>query len=125
RVRMKGSKDAFPVLLCNGNLEASGDSGDGAHWAEWRDPWPKPSYLFALVAGDLVANRDSFVTMSGRVVDLAIWVRDGDLDRTHHAMDSLKRSMKWDEETFGREYDLDTFNIVAVSDFNMGAMENK
>ncbi len=125
RVRMKGSKDAFPVLLCNGNLEASGDNGDGTHWAEWRDPWPKPSYLFALVAGDLVANRDSFVTMSGRKVDLAIWVREGDLDRTRHAMDSLKRSMKWDEETFGREYDLDTFNIVAVSDFNMGAMENK
>ena len=125
RVRMKGPKEAFPILLCNGNLEAKGEAGDGTHWAEWHDPWPKPSYLFALVAGDLVANRDSFTTMNGREVDLAIWVREGDLERTQHAMDSLKRAMKWDEETFGREYDLDTFNIVAVSDFNMGAMENK
>lgn len=129
RVRMKGQKDIFPILLSNGNLDARGDDGDGTHWAEWHDPWPKPSYLFALVAGDLVANRDRFTTMGGREVDLAIWVRgsDGgaDLRRTQHAMDSLKRSMKWDEEVFGREYDLDTFNIVAVSDFNMGAMENK
>jgi aminopeptidase N len=125
RVRMKAQKDAFPVLLCNGNLEASGEAGDGTHWAEWHDPWPKPSYLFALVAGDLVANRDSFTTMGGREVELAIWVREGDLERTQHAMDSLKHSMRWDEDTFGREYDLDTFNIVAVSDFNMGAMENK
>jgi aminopeptidase N len=91
----------------------------------WHDPWPKPCYLFALVAGDLVANRDRFTTMSGREVDLAIWVREGDLERTQHAMDSLKRAMTWDEDAFGREYDLDTFNIVAVSDFNMGAMENK
>ena len=125
RVRMSGPKAAFPVLLSNGNHEAQGEGADGTHWAEWHDPWPKPSYLFALVAGDLVANRDSFTTMSGRTVDLAIWVREGDLPRTQHAMDSLKRSIKWDEEVFGREYDLDTFNIVAVSDFNMGAMENK
>jgi len=128
RVRMSGPKDVFPVLLCNGNLEAEGDGADGTHWAEWHDPWPKPCYLFALVAGDLVANRDSFTTRGGRQVELGIWVRadsDGDLERTGHAMDSLKRSMKWDEDTFGREYDLDTFNIVAVSDFNMGAMENK
>src|SRR5688572_1653065 len=125
RVRMTGSKETFPVLLCNGNREAAGDNGDGTHWAEWCDPWPKPCYLFALVAGDLVANRDAFTTMSGRDVDLAIWVREGDLERTQHAMESLKLSMKWDEDTFGREYDLDTFNIVAVSDFNMGAMENK
>jgi aminopeptidase N len=125
RVRMQGPKGLFPVLLCNGNREAAGENSDGTHWAEWRDPWPKPSYLFALVAGDLVANRDSFTTMSGRKVDLAIWVREGDLERTQHAMDSLKRSMTWDEETFGREYDLDCFNIVAVGDFNMGAMENK
>jgi len=130
RVRMSAPKDRFPVLLCNGNLEAAGDGPDGAHWAEWHDPWPKPCYLFALVAGDLVANRDTFTTMSGRKVDLGIWVRatdegGGELERTQHAMDSLKRSMKWDEEAFGREYDLDTFNIVAVSDFNMGAMENK
>jgi aminopeptidase N len=124
RVRMSGPKDAFPVLLCNGNRVDTG-AENGTHWAEWHDPWPKPCYLFALVAGDLVANRDSFTTMSGCKVDLGIWVREGDLERTQHAMDSLKRSMKWDEDVFGREYDLDTFNIVAVSDFNMGAMENK
>ena len=124
RVRMTGPRDAFPVLLSNGNREAQGEA-DGMHWAEWYDPWPKPCYLFALVAGDLVANRDTFTTMNGRQVELAIWVREGDLRFTQHAMDSLKRAMKWDEETFGREYDLDTFNVVAVSDFNMGAMENK
>jgi aminopeptidase N len=125
RVRMRGDKAAFPVLLSNGNCTASGDAPDGSHWAEWHDPWPKPSYLFALVAGDLVANSDHFTTMSGRKVELNIWVREGDQDRTHHAMKALKDSMKWDEEVFGREYDLDLFNIVAVSDFNMGAMENK
>src|SRR3569833_1426859 len=125
RVRMAGDKAQFPVLLSNGNRAAAGENGDGTHWAEWHDPWPKPCYLFALVAGDLVANRDSFTTMSGREVELGIWVREGDLERTDHAMRSLKRSMKWDEEVFGREYDLDLFNIVAVSDFNMGAMENK
>ena len=124
-VTMTGSKDAFPVLLSNGNRTAQGDNEDGTHWAEWHDPWPKPSYLFALVAGNLVANTNSFTTMSGRVVDLAIYVRDGDLPRTDHAMRSLIKSMEWDEQTFGREYDLDVFNIVAVSDFNMGAMENK
>jgi len=124
-VRMEGDKAAFPVLLSNGNCTASGEGADGTHWAEWHDPWPKPSYLFALVAGKLVANSASFTTMSGRAVDLNIWVRPGDEDRTQHAMDSLIASMKWDEETFGREYDLDLFNIVAVSDFNMGAMENK
>jgi aminopeptidase N len=123
-VRMEGPKDQFPVLLSNGNAVASGGE-NGSHWALWHDPWPKPSYLFALVAGDLVCNRDSFTTMSGRKVDLGIWVREGDLERTGHAMQSLKNAMKWDEATFGREYDLDTFNIVAVSDFNMGAMENK
>ena len=123
-VRMSGPKAQFPVLLCNGNRTDAGEEG-GTHWAEWHDPWPKPSYLFALVAGDLVARADSFTTASGRKVELNVWVRDGDLDRTEHAMESLKRSMKWDEETFGREYDLDLFNIVAVSDFNMGAMENK
>ena len=124
-VRMSGDKAAFPVLLANGNCIASGENTDGSHWAEWHDPWPKPSYLFALVAGDLVANSDSFTTMSGRKVALNIWVREGDQDRTHHAMQALQDSMKWDEQTFGREYDLDLFNIVAVSDFNMGAMENK
>ncbi|CAH0497966.1 aminopeptidase N [Novosphingobium sp. CECT 9465] len=124
-VRMSGEKAAFPVLLSNGNPIASGDGGDGTHWAEWHDPWPKPSYLFALVAGDLVANRDSFTTISGRKVNLAIYVRAGDEGRTDHAMRSLIASMKWDEDVYGREYDLDDFNIVAVSDFNAGAMENK
>ncbi|WP_172339642.1 aminopeptidase N [Novosphingobium sp. SG751A] len=125
RVRMEGSREAFPVLLCNGNPVAQGDNGDGTHWAEWHDPWPKPSYLFALVAGDLVATTDHFTTMEGRQVTLNIYTRSGDEGRTTHAMRSLINSMKWDEEVFGRAYDLDLFNIVAVSDFNMGAMENK
>ncbi|MEO9469852.1 aminopeptidase N [Parasphingorhabdus sp.] len=125
QVRMEGDKTAFPILLCNGDKVAIGDTGDNRHWAEWNDPWPKPSYLFALVAGDLVANTDSFTTRSGKEVELNIWVRDGDLSRTGHAMKALKDSMQWDEETYGREYDLQLFNIVAVSDFNMGAMENK
>ena len=125
RVRMTGDKADFPVLLSNGNCTARGDGENGAHWAEWHDPWPKPAYLFALVAGQLVANTGKFTTMSGRKVELAIWVRAGDEGRTGHAMDSLIASMKWDEKAFGREYDLDLFNIVAVSDFNMGAMENK
>ena len=124
-VRMEGERAAFPVLLSNGNKLAEGTGKDGRHWAEWHDPWPKPSYLFALVAGDLVAKTDRFTTLSGRTVDLAIYVRDGDLPRTDHAMRSLIKSMEWDEQVFGREYDLDVFNIVAVSDFNMGAMENK
>ncbi len=110
----------LPVLLSNGNPTASGEG-----WAEWHDPWPKPSYLFALVAGDLVAVSDTFTTMSGRKVDLNIYVRDGDQDKCDFAMGALQRSMKWDEEAYGREYDLDLFNIVAVGDFNMGAMENK
>ncbi len=117
RVRIEGEA---PVLLSNGNLVASGPG-----WAEWEDPFPKPSYLFALVAGDLVAVEDRFVTMSGREVLLQIWVRAGDEDRCGYAMDALKRSMRWDEEAYGREYDLDRFMIVAVDDFNMGAMENK
>lgn len=124
-VRMRGDKARFPVLLSNGNPVASGEEADGTHWAQWHDPWPKPSYLFALVAGDLVATRDSFITASGRKVDLAIWVRPGDETRTDHAMRSLIASMDWDEKVYGREYDLDLFNIVAVSDFNAGAMENK
>ena len=130
RVRMAGDKAAFPVLLSNGNCTATGDGADGTHWAQWHDPWPKPSYLFALVAGDLVANTDSFTTISGRRVALNIWVRrqasgEGDETRTAHAMASLKHAMAWDETAFGREYDLDLFNIVAVADFNAGAMENK
>ena len=124
-VRMEGEKARFPVLLSNGNCTAQGEAADGRHWAEWHDPWPKPSYLFALVAGELIANHATFTTASGREVDLNIWVRPGDETRTSHAMASLIASMKWDEEAFGREYDLDLFNIVAVSDFNMGAMENK
>nr|WP_137676937.1 aminopeptidase N [Parerythrobacter lutipelagi] len=124
-VRMSGPKSQFPILLCNGNKVAQGEGADGTHWAEWHDPWPKPSYLFALVAGDLVANSDTFTTMSGREVELNVWVRGDDLARTDHALESLRKSMKWDEDVFGREYDLDLFNIVAVSDFNMGAMENK
>jgi aminopeptidase N len=114
-----------PVMLSNGNPGAVQDLGDGRHKITWTDPHPKPSYLFALVAGDLVAVRDSFTTRSGRHVDLGIWVRRGDEDRCAHAMRSLKTSMTWDEEVFGLEYDLDVFNIAAVSDFNMGAMENK
>ena len=124
-VRLSADRAAFPVLLANGECTSSGELPDGRHFAEWRDPWPKPSYLFALVAGQLVANRDRFTTMSGKTVDLAIWVREGDLDRTQHAMLALKESMAWDERVYGREYDLPVFNIVAVSDFNMGAMENK
>ncbi|WP_333815421.1 aminopeptidase N [Tabrizicola sp.] len=110
----------LPVLLSNGNPTASGEG-----WAEWDDPWPKPAYLFALVAGDLRAHSADFTTASGRKVALNIWVRPGDEDRCAYAMDSLIRSMRWDEQVYGREYDLDVFNIVAVDDFNMGAMENK
>ncbi|MEO1454471.1 MAG: aminopeptidase N [Pseudomonadota bacterium] len=116
-VRIEGD---LPVLLSNGNPTAQGDG-----WAEWHDPWPKPAYLFALVAGDLVAHSDHFTTASGRAVDLNVWVRHGDEGKCAYAMDALKRSMRWDEQVYGREYDLDVFNIVAVDDFNMGAMENK
>ena len=116
---------ACPVLLSNGNPEARGETADGRHWVRWVDPHPKPSYLFALVAGDLVAVGDGFTTRSGRKVALNIWVRRGDEDRCAHAMHALKTAMRWDEEVYGREYDLDVFNIAAVSDFNMGAMENK
>ena len=108
------------VLLSNGNPGANGPG-----WAEWTDPWPKPAYLFALVAGNLVAHSDHFTTASGRAVDLNIYVRPGDETRCAYAMDSLIRSMRWDETAYGREYDLDVFNVVAVDDFNMGAMENK
>ncbi|HEX8525938.1 aminopeptidase N [Allosphingosinicella sp.] len=125
RVRMIADKALYPVLLSNGDAVAQGELEDGRHWAEWHDPFPKPSYLFALVAGDLEANRDCFVTRSGRTVDLGIWVREADLPKTEHAMASLKAAMKWDEEVYGREYDLAVFNIVAVADFNFGAMENK
>jgi aminopeptidase N len=124
-VTIDADKRRYPVLLSNGNRAGQGEREGGRHWAKWVDPHPKPSYLFALVAGDLVAVEDSFTTRSGRPVRLAIWVRRGDEDKCGHAMASLKKAMAWDEERFGLEYDLDIFNIVAVSDFNMGAMENK
>jgi len=124
-VTVAADKARYPVLLSNGNPAGAGEGEDGRHWAKWDDPHPKPSYLFALVAGDLIAVSDYFTTESGRDVVLNIWVRKGDEDRCAYAMDSLKRSMKWDEDVYGLEYDLDVFNIAAVSDFNMGAMENK
>ena len=123
-VRMRADADKFPILLSNGNKLASGVE-NGKAYAEWEDPHPKPSYLFALVAADLVAVKDEFTTASGRKVELGVWVERGDETRCDHAMGALKRSMKWDEEVFGLEYDLDIFNIAAVSDFNAGAMENK
>jgi aminopeptidase N len=124
--RVEAEKAEAPVLLANGNLVDSGDvPGTTRHFAVWHDPFPKPSYLFALVGGTLGVVADSFTTMSGRNVALKIFVEPGKEGRAHYAMDALKRAMKWDEETFGREYDLDIFMIVAVSHFNMGAMENK
>ncbi|MCL2430440.1 MAG: aminopeptidase N, partial [Alphaproteobacteria bacterium] len=122
---IEADRARYPVLLSNGNPAGAGDAADGRHWARWIDPHPKPCYLFALVAGDLIAARDTFTTRSGKHVALAIWVRRGDEDKCAHAMRSLKAAMKWDEDVFGLEYDLDVFNIAAVSDFNMGAMENK
>ncbi|MEM7319793.1 MAG: M1 family aminopeptidase, partial [Pseudomonadota bacterium] len=116
-VRINGD---LPVLLSNGNPRVQ-EPG----FAEWHDPWPKPAYLFALVAGDLVAHSDRFETMSDRDVELNLWVRRGDEGKCAFGMEALKKSMAWDEEIYGREYDLDVFNIVAVDDFNMGAMENK
>ncbi len=123
--RIEANKAEAPVLLANGNLVESGETPDGRHFAVWHDPHPKPSYLFALVGGDLGCVEDCFVTMSGRNVTLRIYVEHGKESRCSYSMDSLKRSMRWDEQAFGREYDLDIFMIVAVSDFNMGAMENK
>lgn len=124
-VRIEADRAAYPVLLSNGNLVGEGEAGEGRHWARWDDPWPKPCYLFALVAGTLVHIEDRFTTASGREVMLRIYVEPGNEDKCGHAMTSLIKSMKWDEEAYGREYDLDIFNIVAVGDFNMGAMENK
>ncbi|MDX1301735.1 aminopeptidase N [Photobacterium sp.] len=118
-------KAEFPYLLSNGNRVDSGDLGNGRHWVQWQDPFPKPSYLFALVAGDFDVLRDKYITMSGRNVELEIFVDRGNLDRADYAMTSLINSMKWDEERFGLEYDLDIYMIVAVDFFNMGAMENK
>lgn len=123
--RIEADKTQFPVLLSNGNLIEQGELADGRHFAIWQDPFKKPAYLFALVAGDLSAVEDSFTTASGRKVALKIFVEEKDLDKCDHAMHSLKNAMRWDEEVYGREYDLDIFMIVAVDDFNMGAMENK
>lgn len=115
----------YPILLSNGNPLASGPDEDGRHWATWEDPFKKPAYLFALVAGDLWCVEDTFITMTNRTVALRIYVEPENIDKCQHAMNSLKKSMRWDEEAYGREYDLDIFMIVAVNDFNMGAMENK
>ncbi|CAK8718167.1 Aminopeptidase N [Candidatus Electrothrix laxa] len=120
-----GLQDSCPVLLANGNLKEQGELSDNRHFATWHDPFPKPSYLFALVAGDLTCIEDRFTTMSGRDIVLHIYVEHRNRKKCSHAMKSLKNSMRWDEQTFGREYDLDTYIIVAVDDFNMGAMENK
>ncbi len=123
--RIEADVRTCPVLLGNGNRIEKGDLSGGRHYAVWDDPFPKPAYLFALVAGKLAHIHDTFKTMTGRNVDLYIYVNHGNEDKCSHAMDSLKRSMKWDEEKYGREYDLNIFNIVAVNDFNFGAMENK
>ncbi|MBO0661856.1 aminopeptidase N [Jiella sp. MQZ9-1] len=125
KVRVEADKAAAPVLLSNGNPVESGDLGDDRHFAVWDDPFNKPSYLFAMVAGDLDAVHEPFTTASGRKVTLGIYTEKGRVHQAAYAMDALKRSMLWDERRFGREYDLDVFNVVAIADFNMGAMENK
>ena len=124
-VMLRADKAAYPVLLSNGNLIEEGDLGDGRHYAKWEDPFKKPSYLFALVAAWLVCQEEHYTLKSGREVLLQVWVEEGNLDKTDYAMQSLKNSIRWDEERFGLELDLDRFMIVAVGDFNMGAMENK
>ena len=124
-VVLRANKEQYPVLLSNGNLIEEGDLGDGRHYAKWEDPFKKPSYLFALVAARLVCQEETFRLADGRDALLQVWVEDGNLDKTDYAMQSLKNSIRWDEERFGLELDLDRFMIVAVSDFNMGAMENK
>jgi aminopeptidase N len=124
-VMLRADKAAYPVLLGNGNLIEEGDLGDGRHYAKWEDPFKKPSYLFALVAAKLVCQEEHFKLADGRTVLLQVWVEEGNLDKTDYAMQSLKNSIRWDEERFGLELDLDRFMIVAVGDFNMGAMENK
>ena len=125
RVRIEADEAAYPALLSNGNLLETGKLPGGRHWAQWEDPFPKPSYLFALVAGNLACLADEFVTRSGRTVQLRIYSEHANIGQCDHAMESLKKSMKWDEDRYGLEYDLDLFQIVAVSDFNFGAMENK
>ena len=123
--RVEADKDAFPVLLSNGNEVDRGDAAGGRHWARFEDPFKKPGYLFALVAGDLHGISGSFTTKSGRDVKLYVWSEKENADQLDWSLESLKKSMKWDEDVFGLEYDLDVFHIVAVADFNMGAMENK
>ncbi|MCB1616309.1 MAG: aminopeptidase N, partial [Pseudomonadales bacterium] len=118
-------KNLYPVLLSNGNEEDRGELGNGMHWVRWKDPFKKPCYLFALVAGNLKCREDIFITKSGRKVKIQVYVEARDLNKVDHAITSLKNAMRWDEKVYGREYDLDTFMIVAVDDFNMGAMENK
>lgn len=125
RTTIVADKANYPVLLSNGNLEQVGDADNGRHFATWHDPFKKPSYLFAMVAGNLACVDDTFMTCSGKTVVLRIYVEPGNENKCEHAMMSLKKAMRWDEEKYGREYDLDIFMIVAVSDFNMGAMENK
>jgi len=125
RVTLEADKSEFPVLLSNGNQTGTGELPGGRHWVSWQDPFPKPSYLFALVAGDLALVEDHFITRSGRDVNLRIYVEAENLDRCEHAMESLINAMRWDEERFNLEYDLDIYHIVATNDFNMGAMENK
>jgi aminopeptidase N len=125
KVMLRADKKKYPVLLSNGNLIEQGDLGDGRHYALWEDPFKKPSYLFALVAGNLVCQEETIRLKSGRDALLQVWVEEGNLDKTQHAMTSLINSIRWDEERFGLELDLDRFMIVAVGDFNMGAMENK
>ena len=115
----------FPTLLSNGNLHSQGDEAHGRHWARWQDPFPKPSYLFAMVAAKLDKLEDSYETMSGRTARLFVYVEPGKIDQCHFAMQALKRAMQWDEQVFGLELDLEQYMIVAVGDFNMGAMENK
>ncbi|PAV26502.1 aminopeptidase N [Tamilnaduibacter salinus] len=125
RTRIEADQSRYPVLLSNGNDVERGELDDGRHYAVWEDPFPKPSYLFALVAGDLVEKKDQFTTVSGREIDLRMYVEPRNAEKCDHALVSLKKAMRWDEEVYGREYDLDIFMIVAVDDFNMGAMENK
>jgi len=124
-VRLEADQKRYPVLLSNGNAIERGTAEEGRHWVVWQDPFPKPSYLFALVAGDLAHIEDRFVTRSGREVKLKVYVEAENIDRCDHAMESLRKAMRWDEERFGLEYDLDIYHIVATNDFNMGAMENK
>ncbi|MCB1958079.1 MAG: aminopeptidase N, partial [Rhodocyclaceae bacterium] len=124
-VTLEGDAATYPVLLSNGNLVEKGSLPGGRHFARWEDPFPKPSYLFALVAGAYVPLERTVTTASGREVLLQVWVEDGMLDRAVHAMDSLEHSLRWDETRFGLELDLDRYMIVVASDFNMGAMENK